>query len=276
MPNLTFKKKIQNASIFLFASLSTIIAIIPLLSILFEVIKNGIKAINLDFFIQLPSSVGEPTGGVANAIQGSLILVTVASIIGIPIGVITGVYLYEYRKEKKSKIIDFCIDLLYNLPSIVIGIFVYIMLVVPMHSFSTLAGSLALAIVMIPIIAKTTKESLLLIDPTIPEAGIALGIPKWKNIFIVLNSAKNGVVNGVILAIARITGETAPLIMTCLGSNFWFSGIDKPTNSLTLLIWRYAMQPYPSAVEKAWGAAFLLLVITLALNIFLKLSGERR
>ncbi|MGB9758822.1 MAG: phosphate ABC transporter permease PstA [Thermoproteota archaeon] len=277
MISLRVKKKIQNTFLFLFASLSTVIAIIPLFSIIFEVVKNGIEAINLDFFIQLPGPVGEPIGGIANAIQGTLILVTLASVIGVPIGVITGIYLYEYGKEKKSTLISFSVDLLYDLPSIVVGIFVYIIVVSPMRSFSTLAGALALAIVMIPIIAKTTEESLTLVPPTISEAGIALGIPKWKNIvFIVLNSAKNGVLNGIVLAVARITGETAPLIMTCLGSNFWFSGIDKPINSLTLLIWRYAMQPYPSAVKKAWGAAFLLLLVALALNLLVKSGGERK
>lgn len=277
MISLRIKKRIQNIFLFLFASLSTIIAIIPLFSIIFEVVKNGAEEINLSFFTQLPGPVGEPIGGIANAIQGTLILVTLASIIGIPIGIITGIYLYEYEKERKSVLISFSIDLLYNLPSIVVGIFVYIVVVSLTKSFSTLAGALALSIVMIPIIAKTTEESLKLVPPTISEAGIALGISRWKNVvFIVLNSARSGILNGVVLAIARITGETAPLIMTSLGSNFWFSGLDKPINSLTLLIWRYAMQPYPSAVNKAWGAALLLLLVALTLNILVKSSGEYR
>jgi phosphate transport system permease protein len=277
MISLRIKKRIQNIFLFLFASLSTIIAIIPLFSIIFEVMKNGVEAINLSFFTQLPGPVGEPIGGIANAIQGTLILVTLASIIGVPIGIITGIYLYEYEKERKSVLISFSIDLLYNLPSIVVGIFVYIIVVSLTKSFSTLAGALALSIVMIPIIAKTTEESLKLVPPTISEAGIALGISRWKNVvFIVLNSARSGILNGVVLAIARITGETAPLIMTSLGSNFWFSGLDKPVNSLTLLIWRYAMQPYPSAVNKAWGAALLLLLVALTLNILVKSSGEYR
>lgn len=276
MISMRTKKKILDFILFVFALFSIIFAGIPLFSIVIEVIKNGIEALSLEFFTQLPGPVGEAVGGIANSIQGTLILVTLSSLIGIPVGVITGIYLYEYSNEKISHLISFSVDLLYEMPSVVVGIFVYLIVVLPMKTFSVIAGTIALSIIMIPIVAKTTRESLRLVPKEISEAGISLGISKWKNlVFIVLNTAKGGILNGILLAIARITGETAPLIMTSLGSSFWFFGFDKPINSLTLLIWRYAMQPYPYAVSKAWGAALILLLVALALNMIVKLGGTR-
>ncbi|MBC7090650.1 MAG: phosphate ABC transporter permease PstA [Nitrososphaeria archaeon] len=249
-----------------------IVAVIPLGSILFEVTKNGLPALNMEFFIEGPRAIGEPGGGIANSIQGTLILIGLTSLIGVPIGILSGIYLAEFGNNKFGKIVRLTNNILAQFPSIVIGIFAYLTIVLLIGSFSPLAGAIALAIIMIPIITRTTEESLKLVPNTLREASMALGIRRWRTIMsIVLVSAKNGVVTGIMLSISRIAGETAPLIMTILGSQWFFSGLTEPMDALTLRIWRLALLPYDYAHTTGWGAALVLIIIVLSLNILARI-----
>lgn len=247
-------------------------ALIPLASILFEVFKNGASAISFDFLFEPQGSIVRGDGGVAPAIQGTMIVVGLASLIGVPIGVLGGIYLSEYAGIGKFPyLVRFFNNVMTGLPSIVVGIVGYIILVLTIGSFNVMAGAVALSIIMIPIVLGVTEETLKLVPNSVREAGHSLGIPKWKvSLFITLTSAKNGVLTGVVLGISRIAGETAPLIMTILGTSLFFQGFFGPVDALPLRIWRLSAQPYEASHEFAWGGALLLILMILSMSVALR------
>lgn len=243
-------------------------AIIPLGSILVEVFRNGAAAISIEFLTQVPGSVGTGEGGIGPAIQGTLIVIGLASLIGVPIGVMSGIFLSEFGENKLASSIRFFNDVFMEFPSIVLGIFAFLVIVLVLGHFSVWAGAFALALIMFPIVARTTEESLKMVPITYREAGMALGLRKWVvTMRIVITAAKSGMVTGIMLSVARIGGETAPLIMTILGSSLFFSDFDTPMDALPLRIWRLSLLPYDSAQLQGWGAALVLILIILAINI---------
>lgn len=245
-----------------------IIAIIPLGSILVEVFKNGITAISIEFLTETPGSVGSGEGGIGPAIQGTLIIIGLSSLIGIPIGVMSGIFLSEYGDNKLARSVRFFNDVFMEFPSIILGIFAFLMIVLVLGHFSVWAGAFALSLIMFPIVARTTEESLKMIPTTYREAGTALGLTKWIITFrIVISAAKSGMVTGILLSVSRIGGETAPLIMTILGSSQFFSSMDTPMDALPLRIWRLSLLPYDSAQLQGWGAALVLIMIILGINL---------
>lgn len=249
-----------------------VLAIVPLGSILLEVVRNGAPVLNADFFTQPPGAVGsDQPGGIAPAIQGTLLLIGTSSLIGVPIGVLGGIFLSEYGENRFGNTIRFFNDVLAEFPTIVIGLFSFAIIVLTLGYFSIVAGSFALSIIMLPIITRTTEESLKLVPATVREAGYALGIKRWTVILrILLSSAKSGLITGIMLSIARISGETAPLIFTILGSSYFFSGLDQPMDALPLRIWRLSLLPYDTATAQGWGAALVLILIVLSLNVGLR------
>ena len=245
-----------------------IIAIIPLGSILVEVFKNGITAISIEFLTEVPGSIGSGEGGIGPAIQGTLIVIGMASMIGVPIGVLSGIFLSEFGDNRLARSVRFFNDVFMEFPSILLGIFAFLVIVLVLGHFSVWAGAFALALIMFPIVARTTEESLKMVPVTYREAGMALGLRHWVvTMRIVIASAKNGMVTGVLLAVARIGGETAPLIMTILGSSLFFSNFDTPMDALPLRIWRLSLLPYDSAQMQGWGAALVLILIIIGINI---------
>jgi phosphate transport system permease protein len=245
-----------------------IVALVPLGSILLEVFKNGISALSIEFLTQTPGAIGSGEGGIGPAIQGSLIIIGMSSLIGVPIGIMSGIFLAEFGDNRLGRTIRFFNDVFMEFPSIVLGIFAFLTIVLILGHFSLWAGAFALSLIMFPIVARTTEESLKLVPLTYREAGLALGLKKWVVTFrIVIAAAKSGMLTGILLAVARIGGETAPLIMTVLGSSQFFSGFDAPMDALPLRIWRLSLLPYDSAQMQGWGAAVVLIVMILAINI---------
>ena len=245
-----------------------IIAIIPLGSILVEVFKNGISAISYEFLTETPGSIGSGEGGIGPAIQGTLIIIGLSSLIGVPIGVMSGIYLSEYGDNRLARSIRFFNDVFMEFPSIVLGIFAFLVIVLVLGHFSVWAGAFALSLIMFPIVARTTEESLKMVPVTYREAGIALGLKKWVITFrIVISAAKSGMITGILLSVSRIGGETAPLIMTILGSSQFFSSMDVPMDALPLRIWRLSLLPYDSAQLQGWGSALVLIIIILGINL---------
>jgi phosphate transport system permease protein len=243
-------------------------ALVPLFSILVEVFKNGLPALSVEFLTQTPGAIGSGEGGIGPAIQGTLIIIGMSSLIGVPIGVMGGIFLSEFGNNRLGRLVRFFNDVFMEFPSIVIGIFAFLLIVLLLGHFSLWAGAFALSLIMFPIIARTTEESLKMVPLTYREAGIALGLKQWIITFrIVVSAAKSGMLTGILLAVARIGGETAPLIMTILGSSQFFSGFDAPMDALPLRIWRLSLLPYDSAQMQGWGAAVVLIVIILAINI---------
>jgi phosphate transport system permease protein len=261
-----------------FAIICIVAAIIPLGSILIEVVKNGASAISLEFLIAPQGSIGSGEGGIGPAIQGTLIVVGLASFIATPVGVLTGIYLSECAGNGIfPSAVRFLNDMLTGLPSIVIGIVGYVTIVLAIGSFSVWAGAIALSIIMIPIVVRVTEETLKIVPYSLREGGYALGFSKAKiTMNIVLTTAKSGVLTGIVLGIARIAGETAPLIMTILGTSLFFSTLMGPVDALPLRIWRLASQPYESAHSFGWGAALVLILMVLGLNIGLRLLAYKK
>jgi len=255
-----------------------IAALIPLGSILIEVVKNGSGALSLEFLTQPPGAIGSGSGGIGPALQGTLIVIALASLIGAPAGVLAGIYLSEFAGSGRFPYaIRFLNDVLTGLPSIVVGIVGFVVIVLTIGSFSVWAGAFALSIIMVPIVVRVTEETLKLVPNSIREAGYSLGIPKWKVVmFIVLTSAKSGVLTGIVLALSRISGETAPLIMTILGTSLFFTGFADPVDALPLRIWRLASQPYESAHSFGWGAALILIILVLAMSVGLRMLAYKK
>ncbi len=266
------KRRILNRFMLFLSYGSAAFGVVILFLILSYIIIKGASSINLDFFIKLPKPTGETGGGIANAIVGSFIVVGTASLIAIPVGVMSGIYLAEFGKNKFASLIRYFADVMNGIPSIVTGIVAYVFVVVPMHGFSALAGGIALSIMMIPIITRTSEELIKMVPDTIREAGLALGIPQWKVIlFIVLRTASTGIVTGIMLAVARVGGETAPLLFTAFNNSFMSFRLDQPISTMTVLIYNYASSPYPDWNAIAWGSAFVLIIIVLVVNILSKM-----
>lgn len=250
--------------------------VIPLMAILLFIIKAGITKINWHFLVNVPKPVGETGGGIANALVGSIIIILVASVIAIPIGILAGVYLSENKKSKLAYWTRLSTDILQGVPSIVIGIIAYFWLVKPLRGFSALSGSVALAIMMLPIVVRSTEETLKLLPPSLKEAALALGMPFHRVIFkVIIPVGISGILSGVMLSIARITGETAPLLFTAFGNPYLSFKLTKPMQSLPLLIFNYATSPYNDWHDLAWGASLILLVWVLFLNIFTKIITRK-
>jgi phosphate transport system permease protein len=273
------KRKTVNSLITVVLFCFVVIAILPLVSILMDVFRNGVAAFNLDFLTLPSGAMGSSEGGIGPAIQGTLMIVGFATVIGAPVGVLVGVYLSEYSSSSKrfAYFLRLFIDVLTGIPSVVIGIVGYITIVLTLGSFSIVAGAFVLSIIMIPIVARVSEETLKLIPNSLREAAYALGIPKWKVVWhIVVKGSKSGITTGIVLAISRIAGETAPLIMTILGTSLFFSGLSSPVDALPLRIWRLASQPYSSAHEQGWGAALLLILLVLLLSILLRMVSQKK
>ncbi|HEY4104679.1 MAG TPA: phosphate ABC transporter permease PstA [Polyangiaceae bacterium] len=247
---------------------AAVIALVPLGSVLYYVTARGIGGINLDFFTELPKPVGEAGGGMANAIVGTLKLVLLACAIGIPPGVLAGVYLSEFGHNRFAQLVRFSADVMSGVPSITIGIFVYALVVLTTKQFSALAGGIALAILMLPTVTRTTEELLKLVPDSLREAALGLGLPKWRSTLrVMLRTAAPGIATGVMLAVARVAGETAPLLFTAFNNRFWANGLNEPTASLPVNIYTYAVSPYEEWHRQAWAAALVLLLLVLALNV---------
>jgi len=254
----------------------TIISTLPLLLILFYIFKQGITAINWDFFTNLPKPVGETGGGVANALVGSILILLVSSVLAIPIGIVIGIYLSEVAKSRLAYYCRLAVDVLQGIPSIVIGIIIYEWIVRPMGGFSAFSGSVALALMMLPSIVKSTEETLKLLPESLKEASLALGVPYYKTILkIIVPTGLGGIMTGVILSIARVIGETAPLLFTAFGNPFMSTNIFKPISSLPLIIFNYATSPYNDWHQLAWGASMLLILMILILNIITKIVQRK-
>ena len=251
-------------------------ALVPLISILYQTILQGAAALSIEFFTQVTPPIGSSGGGIVNALEGSLVMVALACSIGIPVGVLGGAYLSEYP-GRVGYYVRLISEVLTGVPSIVTGIFVYELIVVTQHRFSAFSGGVALGFMMIPIVTISTNESLKLVPSSIREGGLALGISRAKTlIYILLSSARSGVITGITLAIARVMGETAPLLFTALGSQFMMSSLNDPAASLTLLIFDFGTSPYDNAHVLAWGAALVLLLIVLSLNIVVRAASKLR
>jgi phosphate transport system permease protein len=247
---------------------ATVIALIPLFFVLGYLLSKGAASINWDFFTKMPTPVGQAGGGMANAIVGTFELVGIATLIGVPIGVAAGVYLAENRGGQFAQVIRFSADVMMGVPSIVIGVFVYAIFVRPFYGFSTLSGSIALAMIMIPLVTRTAEEMILLVPHELREAALALGVPRWRTtISVIVRTAVSGIATGVILAIARVAGETAPLLFTSFGNRFWSTSLFQPISSLTVQVYTYAISPFADWQRQAWAGALVLTAIVLALEL---------
>lgn len=262
----------------IFAIVCLIAAIVPLGSILLEVVKNGAGVLSFEFLTSPQGSIISGNGGIGPAIQGTIIVVGLASLIATPVGVLAGIYLSEFAGIGLfPSAVRFLNDMLTGLPSIVIGIVGYVTIVIAIGSFSVWAGALALSIIMIPIVVRVTEETLKIVPHSIREGGYALGISKARiTMSIVLTTAKSGVLTGIVLGIARIAGETAPLIMTILGTSLFFSSLNGPVDALPLRIWRFASLPYEHSHAFGWGAALILILMVLGLNVGLRMLAYRK
>ncbi|MCK9460239.1 MAG: phosphate ABC transporter permease PstA [Proteobacteria bacterium] len=266
-PN-TFRK-LQDLFVKVLSSAAALLGIFFLGWILFEVGKRGLGAFDAAFFTSLPAPPGAEGGGLANAILGTLIITAIATVIGVPLGIMAGVYLAEVaRGTKRAAAVRFVVNAMMGLPSIIVGLFVYTLLVLPFGRFSGFAGAVALAIIMLPVVARTADDMLSLVPSSLREAALALGAPRWRVTFaIVFRAAKAGLVTGVLLAIARVSGETAPLLFTALNSVYWPSSLMEPMGNLTVTIFNYAMSPYEDWQRAAWGASLLIMAAVLGTTL---------
>jgi phosphate transport system permease protein len=271
------RRRKLTSSIFVgFCAASVLLALVPLAFILFFVVSQGIQSLNLAFFTHMPAPVGEPGGGMANAIVGTLILVGLGALFAIPVGILSGVYMSEYAGTRFASLIRFAADTLNGVPSIVIGVFVYGIAVLPFKQFSALAGGLALGVMMIPIIARTTEELLLLVPGTMREGALALGATHARAVFtVVLPAALPGIITGLVLALARIAGETAPLLFTSLNNKFFTTKLTQPIASLTVQIFAYANSPYQDWHRQAWAGALVLVTIVLTCSLLARVATRR-
>jgi len=257
---------------------SAVFGIFFLFWILKDVFAFGFSALNADFFTQIPAPPGEAGGGMANAILGTLTITVLATAFGVPAGILAGTYLSEYgRKSKMAAVVRFVSDILVSAPSIVIGVFVYALVVKPFGGFSALAGALALAIIMLPVVVRTAEEMLKLVPDATREAALALGAPHWKvTVSVVYRGALRGIVTGIMLAVARVSGETAPLLFTSFNNSFWNFNLTEPTATLTVTIFNYAMGPYEDWHQMAWGAALLITAMVLLVTMISRIIVRGR
>ncbi len=267
---------IKSKIISVILTLIVILSTIPFLLVLYFIIKNGISVINWEFLTSLPKPVGEPGGGILNAIVGTVILVTIALILSVPFGILVGVYLAERSEGRVAFFSRLVSEILQGVPSIVIGIIAYLWVVKPMGHFSALSGGVALGIMMLPLVVKSTEEILKLIPHEIKEASLALGVPYYKTILkVIIPAGLSGILTGILAGVARIAGETAPLLFTAFGNPFLNFNILKPISAMPLLIFTYAVSPYEEWWAKAWGASCILVLFVLSLNIITRLLSRR-
>jgi len=259
------------------AFISALLVIAPLGLVFFHLLVNGASSVNWDFFTKLPTPVGTPGGGMVNAIVGSLELLAFASIIGIPIGVLGGVYLGEYGSARVNSVLRFIADVLNGVPSITWGVVVYGLVVLRFKGFSAYAGGLALGLIMIPLITRTTEEVVLLVPNGYREAALALGVSRWKTIVhIVIKTASRGIITGILLALARVGGETAPLLFTAFGNRFWNHSLSQPIAALPLQIFTYAISPYDDWHRQAWAGALVLVTGIFCVNVLVRILTRGR
>ncbi len=258
-------------------ALALLVALVPLASLLWLVISRGLAGLSWDFFTSTPAPVGESGGGVANAIAGTLYIVGIACLIGVPLGVGAGVYLAERGDGPLGGAIRFTAEVLSGVPSIIIGIVAYALVVLPMRRFSALAGGVALAVLMVPTLARSTEELVRLVPRSLREASLALGVSEWRtSLSVVLRTALGGILTAILLAVARAAGETAPLLFTALNNQYWNLRADQPTASLTVQIYNYAVSPYQDWHDKAWSAALVLLLLVGTLSLAARLLARNR
>ncbi|MCM0081600.1 phosphate ABC transporter permease PstA [Geomonas sp. Red32] len=276
MNPVLFRKFKNHLMTFLMVA-ATAAVLVPLGMIFFHIVKMGISSVNLGFFTEIPKPPGEAGGGMANGLAGSFVMILMASLIGIPIGIFGAIYLTEYGGSKMSTTVRFAADVLSGTPSIITGLVAYSLLVVPMKGFSALAGSVALALIIVPIVLRTTEEQLKMVPGSLREASLALGVPFWRtSLKVTLRSAMSGVTTGVLLAIARVAGETAPLLFTALGNQFWNKDVTKPMAALPLQIFNFAISPYDDWHRLAWAGALVLVTIMFTLSLTARYFGRGR
>lgn len=257
--------------------LAAAIAVVPLLVILAYLLKQGAGALSLDFFTHMPKPVGEEGGGMANAIVGTLVLIAIASAIGLPVGIGAGLYLAERRGTRLANLVRFLADVLNGLPSIVMGIFAWQFLVRPFGHFSALAGGVAIGAMMVPLVTRTTEEMVRTVPQSLREAALALGYPRWRtSLQIVLRTALGGIVTGVLVAVARVAGETAPLLFTAFGNQFWSTTLTQPIAALPLQVFAYANSAYEDWHRQAWAGALVLIALVLIISIVARLATRSR
>jgi len=256
---------------------ATAAVLVPLGFVFFHIVKMGLSSLSLDFFTQIPKPTGEAGGGMANGMVGSLVMISMASLIGLPIGIFGAIYLAEYGGRRASTAIRFTADVLSGTPSIITGMVAYTLLVVPMKGFSALAGSVALALIIIPIVLRTTEEQLKMVPESLREASLALGVPLWRtSLKVTLRSALSGVLTGILLAIARVAGETAPLLFTALGNQFWGRKLTEPMAAIPLQIFNFAIAPYEDWHKLAWAGALVLVTVMFSLSLAARYFGRSR
>jgi phosphate transport system permease protein len=271
------QRKLVNAAFRVACAVAVLLALVPLASVLYYTASRGVGGINVAFFTQLPRPVGETGGGMANAIAGTLELVGLACLFGMPVGVLAGVFLAEFRESRFAMVVRFSADVMAGIPSITTGMVVYTIVVLWMGRFSALSGSIALALIMLPTVARTTEELLHLVPGTLREAALGLGVPKWRaTLRVILRTAAPGIVTGAMLAVARIAGETAPLLFTAFSNRFWSRGLDEPIASLPVQIYTYAVSPFEDWHRQAWAAALVLVTLILLLNVTAKFLVRHR
>jgi len=257
--------------------LCTLVVLTPLFLILGFLARTGASALNWDFFTQLPGAAGEPGGGMANAIAGTFVLISLAAAIGIPIGVLGGTFLSEYPRTRLSQSARFAADVMNGIPSIVMGLFAYVLIVLPMRHFSALSGGVALGIMLIPTVMRTTEEIVRLVPQSVREAALALGVPRWKTTLrVVIPTAAAGIVTGIMVGLARIAGETAPLLFTAFGNRFWNWELLQPIAALPLQIFAYAISPFDDWHRQAWAGALVLVTIVLVANVAARYAAGRQ
>jgi phosphate transport system permease protein len=263
-------------TIIVLCGLSVVLALIPLALVLFYVVAQGVTSLNLSFFTEMPRPVGEAGGGMANSIVGTLLVTLLGAIVAIPIGIMAGVYAAEYTGTRLSEAVRFAADTLNGVPSIVIGVFVYTIAVLPFQRFSALAGGLALGVMMIPLIMRTTEELLKLVPSTLREGALALGATRARAVFtVVVPAALPGIMTGILLALARIAGETAPLLFTALNNRFWTTDIRQPISTLTVQVFVYASSPYQDWHRQAWAGALVLVTMVLTCSLLARFATAR-
>ena len=277
MKSVAYRRKAADRIMKALFLLSALLVILPLFLIFSDLLWKGAKELKWSLLTDLPRPVGEPGGGIANGILGTLTVTGLAMAGGIPLAVLSGIYLSEYGKGAFASVVRFAVDLLAGVPSIIMGIFGYVLWVLPMKRFSALAGASALAMIFLPIVVRTTEEMLKTVPVPVREAALALGIERWKTtLFITVRTASAGIITGILLAMARILGETAPLLFTALGNQFWQTGLDQPIAAVPLQVFTYAISPYDDWHDKAWAGAVVLILLVLVLSIGARLLVRTR
>lgn len=271
------RRRLTNTVMAVVTCVCTLVVLLPLFLVLGFLASTGLSALNWDFFTRLPGAAGEPGGGMANAIAGTLVLIALAGTLGIPIGVLGGTFLSEYPQTRLSRAARFAADVMNGIPSIVMGLFAYVLVVLPLRHFSALAGGVALGVMLIPTVMRTTEEIVRLVPQSVREAALALGIPQWKTTLrVVLPTAAAGIVTGIMVGVARIAGETAPLLFTAFGNRFWNWNIMQPVAALPLQIFAYAISPFEDWHRQAWAGALVLVTLVLIVNVAARVAAGRQ